>query len=156
MATSTWKWTSGTGNWSNGNNWSPAAPATGDSVSIGSNRDTGPVVVTEDYTITINSLTMAAKPGNGKNSNTTTLILTPNYTLTVSGTISLAANTIIDGAGTLIANGAISGGGTIIADNGLLNLSGSGLIASGGAVLAIGAMVPSTLELNLKIGRAHV
>ena len=154
MATVTWKLSAGTDSWSNTSDWSAAAlPGPSDRVYIGSKFDTGNVVVNEDITfVEIYSLTMAAKPGNGKNSNTTTLALTSGATLTVDGTISLGTNTIIDGTGTLTANGAISGGGAIIASSGTLSLSGTGSIASGGAVLSIGTTVQSTLELNLSGG----
>ncbi|MBO0884492.1 MAG: hypothetical protein J2P17_29995, partial [Mycobacterium sp.] len=112
--------------------------------------DTGNLMVTEDVTLTIGSLKLAAKTGNS--GNTTTLNVVPGAVLTANGAISLGANTIITGTGTLVANGAISGGGKITASSGLLDLEGSGSIASGGAALAIGTAVPSTLELNLTGG----
>src|SRR5260370_33294260 len=128
MATSTWTLTSGTGNWSDTADWTTAPPAPGDDVVIGSTHDTGSLIVTEDVSIAINSLTIGAKQ-HGKNGNTTTLVVMPGATLTVNRTISLGVNTIIDGTGTLIANGAVSGGGTIAAPHGPLTLSGTGCTA---------------------------
>ena len=101
----------------------------------------GNIVVIDDVTASVNSLTLA-----GASVYTTTVTLTAGHPLTVVGAISLPMGTVINGTGTLIANGAIAGAGSIVASNGLLSLSGAGSI--NGPALSIGTAVASTLSLN--------
>jgi collagen type I/II/III/V/XI/XXIV/XXVII alpha len=150
MATFTWS-TGTSGIWSTPANWTGAVvPTSGSDVSIGTTSQGSASAVTENTSITINSLTMAGNNGGG-GTRKTTLAVTPGATLTV-GNITFDANSIINGTGTLIANGSISGGGVITASSGLLDFTGTGSIASGGAILNIGTAVASTLEIDLAGG----
>ncbi len=147
MTIVSWKQTGGSGNWSTASNWTPAPPASGDSVVIGTTRNTAPIVVTDNVPTAVQTLTLAARAAAR-----TELVVLPADGLTVNGGVVIGPYSSIDGSGTLIANGAISGTGTIVADGGLLDLAGSGSIASGGPVLSIGSTIPSTLEVNLPGG----
>ncbi|MEA2790189.1 MAG: large repetitive protein, partial [Acetobacteraceae bacterium] len=145
MTIDTWAGTASS-NWSNGANWTPSAPVTGDQVNIGNAKQAGAVAVTEDVTLTLAALVMA---GNSAQ-NSTTLLITQPAVLTVNGPILLGANSIITGAGTLVTNGAIIGTGKIIAGAGLLDISGTGGIGTG-VVLGFdaSATAASTLKLDL-------
>ncbi|MEA2745172.1 MAG: hypothetical protein QOG25_3543, partial [Acetobacteraceae bacterium] len=90
MTIDTWAGTASS-NWSNGANWTPSAPVTGDQVNIGNAQQAGAVAVTEDATLTVAALVMA---GNSTQ-NSTTLLITQPAVLTVNGPILLGANSII-------------------------------------------------------------
>ena len=103
------------------------------------------ITVTVDTMAFAQSITMTSQNG----THFPKLTLTTGNSLT-TGTISFDSHSVINGTGTLVANGSISGGGTINASSGLLDLTGTGSIASGQAVLSIGTS--ATLEIDLSGG----
>jgi hypothetical protein len=148
----TYTWTAGSNVWSTAGDWSPAGPpATGSDVIIGTGNK-ALLTVTEDTTVSINSLTI-----NGFSSaKDTALTITTGATLTVGAggivldVFSSGDGAVIDGTGTLISNGAISGDGEISASSGKLELSGSG--SASGVSLTISNATASTLDLALTGG----
>src|SRR5579875_3866144 len=125
MATVSWKQTSGSGNWSTASNWTPAPPGPGDSVVIGSTRDIGPLIVTDDTSAAVQALTLA-----GALLGPTELVVSAANTLTINGALAVGAYSTIDGTGILTVNGTVSGSGTIVADGGLLDITGNGPLGS--------------------------
>jgi hypothetical protein len=152
MAAFTWTATTGTNAWSTTGDWTPAGPpSAGSDVVIGAGNKAS-FTVTEDTTVSINSLTINGF-SSAKNS---TLALTSGATLTVGAggivldTFNTGVGAVIDGTGKLIDNGAITGNGGITASSGTLELSGSG--SSTGVSFNINNSAATTLELDLSGG----
>jgi Ca2+-binding RTX toxin-like protein len=150
MAFKTWT-TSVSDNWSNAARWTPSAPLAGDQVFIGNTTQIGAFIVTDDVTLALSTLTLA---GNHKSNQTTTLSITPAATLTASGAISFDGDSIITGNGVLVANGGINGLGKIVAaNNGTLDITGTGAIASGVVLdFDVSTTLGSTLKLDVSGG----
>src|SRR4051794_11793337 len=150
MAVKTWT-AAVSDNWSIAGRWSPTVPLLNDQIFIGNASQTPAIVVTEDVTLSISSLTLA---GNHKGNQGTTLTLVQPATLTVGGAIGLDGDSKINGNGVLVANGAISGLGTLIAsNNGVLDITGAGSIISGVVLdFDVSTTLGSTLKLDLSGG----
>ena len=153
MTTKTWAATvaAAGGTWSDATHWVPSAPVAGDQIVIGSTTQTSTIAVTEDVTLTVASVSMASNTKGGQNS--TTLTVTQPFALTVSGQIVLDTKSTITGIGTLVANSLISGTGTIIAGPGLLDIMGTGAIASG---VVLGFNPSTTSASTLKLDQSGV
>src|ERR1700735_5480526 len=106
----------GSGNWSDGANWSPPG------VPLGTNPLTiGNATQATAFTLTVDTAALAASittNGNPASSRFTTLTLTAGNSLATSGAITFngtAATNVINGAGTLNAGTGITGTGTLLA-----------------------------------------
>lgn len=120
-------WLGGTGNWSNGSDWSAGRPNNGSDVTI----DTGNDYVTLDTSASINSLTL------GGSSGSSTLIDpgTGGFTVSIAGalTVNFTGTLTLDGTGDrIVAGGNSSNAGTINLEYGsnlhLANFTNSGTV----------------------------
>lgn len=156
MTTYTWTLTTSgsSGAWS-GSNWTPSGPpATGSAVTIGNSTLTGAITISEDTTVTINSLTLIGHTG----TKVPTLTFTGGSVLTVSTTVAITT-AIINGNGELIDNatsGGITGSGVAsiaagtASAGGTFELAGTGTIS--GVSFTINSFAASTLNLALTAG----
>jgi hypothetical protein len=136
-------WLGGTGNWSNGADWSAGQPGSGSDVFINTGNDN----VTLDVNASINSLTLGGTSGSSTLTNTGIVTLTIAGALTINqsgtltfSTVGVSAGGTVTNAGTVnlthggLAGGTIINSGVITLDVGSVNASGS--LTNSGSITA--------------------
>jgi hypothetical protein len=123
-------WLGGTGNWSNGADWSAGEPGSGSDVFITTGNDN----VTLDVSAGINSLTL------GGTSGSSTLTNPGNSSLTIAGALTInQTGTLTLFGGSATAGGTVMNAGTVNLNNNS-NISGATLVNSGNINVNVGSV----------------
>jgi len=126
-------WLGGTGNWSNGSDWSSGLPGSGSDVTINTSSD----YVTLDTSSSINSLTLGGASGNQGDS---TLIGDGNaHTLNIAGSLTIGHSGYFQLLNDTVTAGSVSTSGLLLLDGGSsLTVSGDVTINNAGGLLLSG------------------